>query len=140
MTHNIPESSQRSELERLVGQFDVAKLIQTFDADFDIPLAYGTVIGLLHMKRAFEISSEQGVADLAATVGAYWCDIVRSDVEFDVRHGLARIDESAASAERLSRRSRLGTGAATSRPTWRLAGATAPERSCTGSAAMPAAG
>jgi hypothetical protein len=103
VSHNIHENSQRSELERLVGQFDVAKLIETFDADFDIPLAYGTLIGLLHMKQAFEISPEQGVADLAVTVGACWCDIVRSDVEFDLRHGLARIDESAASAERLSR-------------------------------------
>ena len=103
MSHNIPQSSQRSELERLVGQFDVANLIETFDADVDIPLDYGTAIGLLHMKRAFEIRPEQGVADLAVAVGACWCDIVRSDVEFDLRHGLARIDESAAGAERLSR-------------------------------------
>ena len=108
MTHNIPESSQREELERLVEQFDAAKLIETFDADFDIPLAHGTVIGLLHMKRAFEISPEQGIADLAVTVGACWCDIVRSDIEFDLRHGLARIDESAASAERLSRMVQAG--------------------------------
>jgi len=99
----MPERSQREELDRLVGQFDVARLIETFDADFDIPLAHGMAIGLLYMKRAFETSPEQGTADLAVTVGACWCDIVRSDVDFDLRHGLARIDESAASAERLSR-------------------------------------
>ena len=110
MTQNPSGGSQREELERLVAQIDVAKLIETFDADFDVPLAYGTVIGVLYMKRAFEPRPDQDTADLAVTVGAYWCDIVRSDVEFDLRHGLARIDESAADAERLSLTVRAGNG------------------------------
>ena len=110
MTQNPSGGSQREELERLVAQIDVAKLIETFDADFDVPLAYGTVIGVLYMKRAFEPRPDQDTADLAVTVGAYWCDIVRSDVEFDLRHGLARIDESVADAERLSLTVRAGHG------------------------------
>jgi hypothetical protein len=98
---NPPEGSQREELERLVEQFDVAKLIQTFDVDYDIPLAHGTAIGLLYMRRAFATRPNDGAPALAARVGAFWCDIVRSDVEFDLRHALARIDESAPDAERL---------------------------------------
>ena len=87
-----PLGSQREELERLVAQIDVAKLIETFDADFDVPFVVHLRRALL--KRAFEPRPDQDTADLAVTVGAYWCDIVRSDVEFDLRHGLARIDES----------------------------------------------
>jgi hypothetical protein len=103
VTQNIPAGSQREQLERLVETLDVVKLIQSFDADFDIPLAHGTAIGLLHMKRAFDPLPDAGPAALAVRVGAFWCDVVRSDIEFDLRHGLARIDESVADAERLSR-------------------------------------
>src|ERR1039458_7036372 len=51
VTQNIPAGSQREQLERLVETLDVVKLIQSFDADFDIPLAHGTANGRLHEMR-----------------------------------------------------------------------------------------
>jgi len=103
VTQDFIEGSQREELERLVGQVDVVKLVETFDADYDVPLAHGTAIGVLHMKGAFEARSDEGPDGRAVAVGACWCDIVRSDVELDLRHGLARVDASALDAARLSR-------------------------------------
>lgn len=84
-------------IRRFALEHDINELLLRFDADFDIPLEHGLAIGILRMRDAFA-----GVGHgPAVRVGAYWCDIVRSDVEYDLLDGLRLVEASRAEAERL---------------------------------------
>ena len=54
------------------------------------------------MNDAFRPREASDIESLAIRVGAFWCEIVRCDVELDLRRGLAAVDDSAADAEILS--------------------------------------
>ncbi len=85
------------QIRRFAMAHDINELLLRFDADFDIPLEHGLAIGILRMRDAFA-----GVGHgPAVRVGAYWCDIVRADVEYDLLDGLRLVEASRPDAERL---------------------------------------
>ncbi|GAA2731358.1 CHAT domain-containing protein [Actinocorallia aurantiaca] len=84
--------------------YSPADLITRFDAHFDVPLRHEYAIGLLRMQGAFAAE-----APAAERVGAHWCDIVRSDVEYALLDGLRLIELSRGDAERLLAGCRDGT-------------------------------
>lgn len=85
----------------LVGELRVEDVIATFDVAFDIPLRHWQAMGLLQLAQATLPVDAGDTTGLAARVGAFWCDIVRADVELDLRRGLTAVDDSRADAERL---------------------------------------
>jgi CHAT domain len=93
--------SQRDHIWQLVEGLDVRDLIVTYDVESDIPLRHRLDLGILQMKEFFRPQPESDFDALASRVGAFWCDIVRCDVEFDLKRGLAALDDSRADAERL---------------------------------------
>ncbi|MEV4416601.1 CHAT domain-containing protein [Catellatospora sp. NPDC049609] len=90
------------EIARIVASLHVRDLVQVYDVDYDVPFRHGLVSGVLQLKQAFRPVPGAGAGRLARRVGAYWCEIVRADVELDLRHGLALVDESRGDAARLA--------------------------------------
>lgn len=90
------------DIARIVADLHVRDLVQAYDVDYDVPFRHGLASGVLQLKQAFRPVPGAGAGRLARRVGAYWCDIVRADVELDLRHGLTLVDASRADAERLT--------------------------------------
>jgi len=86
--------------EQFARRYDVEDLVQRYDADFDIPLRQKYAIAILRMNDAFEADPTDAPA-LARRVGAFWCDIVRCDIDYDLVEALRLIDASRSDAERL---------------------------------------
>jgi CHAT domain len=97
-----PGSGVRDEIRQLVERLDARALIATYDVESDIPLRNSLDVGILQMNDAFRPQEASDIETLAVRVGAFWCEIVRCDVELDLRHGLAAIDDSRADAEILT--------------------------------------
>ncbi|GAA1655382.1 CHAT domain-containing protein [Catellatospora bangladeshensis] len=90
------------EIARIVADLHVRDLVQAYDVDYDVPFRHGLAGGVLQLKQAFRPVPGAGAGRLARRVGAYWCDIVRADVELDLQQGLALVDASRADAARLT--------------------------------------
>ncbi|GAA0937247.1 CHAT domain-containing protein [Actinocorallia libanotica] len=80
----------------------VKDIIRHYDADFDVPFRHGLALGI------FRIADAYASDEAAVRLGAYWCDIVRADVEYDLLDGLRLKDLSLGDAERLRDACRSG--------------------------------
>jgi hypothetical protein len=83
-----------------IRNIDPVEVIKRFDADFDIPGRAAEAVGLLRLADAF--SPAQTTTVRAVRVGAHWCELIHADVQFDLAHALALIEESEADAARLA--------------------------------------
>ncbi|WP_406292198.1 CHAT domain-containing protein [Embleya sp. NBC_00896] len=83
---------------------DVVDLILCYDVDFDVPMRHRYAIGVLRIVEAFGPRWPMPVR-----VGAYWCELVRADVEYDLLEGLRIIDASRAEAEQLGEECMAGS-------------------------------
>jgi len=83
-----------------IQHLDPLEIIRRFDADFDTPGRAGDAVGLLRLANAFLPGPEDEAQ--AVRVGAHWCALILDDVQFDLAHALAVIDESEADAAQLA--------------------------------------
>lgn len=97
-----PGSGVRDGIRQLVDRLDARALITSYDVEADIPLRNGLDVGILQMNDAFRPREASDIEALAIRVGAFWCEIVRCDVELDLRRGLAAVDDSANDADILA--------------------------------------
>lgn len=70
--------------------------ISRYDAEFDIPMRHRYATGVLRMVEAFGTKWPMTVR-----VGAYWCEIIRADVEYDLLEGLRMVSLSRDAGEQL---------------------------------------
>lgn len=84
-----------SEITRWADPRRVKDIIRRYDADFDVPFRHGLALGI------FRIADSYASPERSVRVGAYWCDIVRADVQYDLMDGLRLKELSRHDAGRL---------------------------------------
>ncbi|MCG6494040.1 CHAT domain-containing protein [Kitasatospora sp. A2-31] len=101
----------KSRISDFVRSVDVEDLILSFDTDFDIPMDQSQAIGVLRLSGAYDGAGASGTTAVARRTGAFWCDLVKADVEYDLLRGLRLIEESRTQAQWLhSRIAQQGAG------------------------------
>jgi CHAT domain len=89
------------DIDQYLRQFDPLDLIRRYDVDFDIPLKNRFAVGILTLTGAMDAGTSSAVPEQIAGVGAYWCDIVRADVDYRLIDGLRQVNASQSTTESL---------------------------------------
>jgi len=97
-----------AQIEEFVASVSTDNVLRRFDVEFDVPLEQEYAVGLLRMQGAFAPVSAGDPVGVVRRVGAYWCDIVRADVDYDLITGLRLANESRDDAEWLHQQIQSG--------------------------------